>query len=97
MKTLCCRLRKSTEHRSDSYIQLMMSHQIPFVLMTMVSPLRKLDDIIGCDHRIKNSVNMLLLESLRKCEPLLLQKLILSNCGNHFVLKSLLSNKIMQW
>ena len=75
----------------------MMSHQIPFAVMTMVSSFRKLHDIIGCDHRIKNSVNVLLLESLRKYEPLLLQKLILSNCGNHFLLKSLPSNKIMQW
>ena len=84
MRTLYCRLRKSSEHRIDPHIQQMISLQTHFVLMAMVLPLRKLYDVIGCDHRIKNSVNMLLLESLRKCDPLLLRKFILSNYGNYF-------------
>ena len=85
MKTLYCHLGKSTEHRTDAHIQQMMSHQTHFVLMAMVAPLRKLlTYVIGCDHRIKNFANMLLLESLREFEHLLLMKFILSNYGNHF-------------
>ena len=56
MKTLYCCLGRSTEYRRDLNIQQMMSHQIHFVLMDMVSVSIKLYGVIGWDDRTKTSI-----------------------------------------
>ena len=56
MKTLYCCLGRSTECRRDLNIQQMMSHQMHFVLMDMVSVSIKLYGVIGWDDRTKTSI-----------------------------------------